>query len=275
MNAALAEAEQLQKARLKAEFGLLRRYGFNTLFQWREDKDMTPEVTEGLKVVLAEEEIKKVYPQDPWPPPPVHKVEYRKAAYLYTLAKFNEATAEELRQQGYAVRFNWILAWEDLQQEAGLNRFESGLFMWRLGAKGCVHNPWHCSWGNPYHPFDGHSGEWGSYSQPGSGPWPAINSSAVLEGAREGIQDYRWVVTLERLAKARAGTPAGDTAQAYLAELRKKITPDATFYFQGVGLGKGSGWGQTWSQKPSAWKGGDYRDARRKMAELIASMGGA
>jgi hypothetical protein len=271
MDAQLAECEKLQKAGLKAEFGLLRRYGFNTLYQWRPDKDMTPELTEGLKVVLAEEEMKKVYPKDVWPMPPVHRIDHRKRAYIYDLARLNETTADESRKQGYDVELNWILAWEDLQQEGGLNRFESGFFMWRLGAKGCVHNPWKCSWGNPYHPFDGHSGEWGSYCMPGSGPWPTLNPSVVLEGAREGIQDYRWLVTLERLVRDKAGTPAAAAAQKHIEELKQKVTPDAKSYFQGVGL-TGSGWGQTWSQKDTAWKGDDYRQERRKLAELIAEM---
>jgi hypothetical protein len=145
--------------------------------------------------------------------------------------------------------------------------------MWRLGAKGCVHNPWRCSWGNPYLPFDGHSGEWGSYCMPGSGPWPTLNQSVVLEGAREGIQDYRWLVTLERLAAEKAGTPASDAAKSYLAELRQRITPDGAYYFQGVGI-RGSGWGQTWSLKDTAWRGAEYGRERKKLAELIAGLVG-
>lgn len=271
MDTQLAECEKLQKDLLKAEFGVLKRYGFNTLYQWRPDKDMTDEVTQGLEVVLAEEEMKKVYPKEVWPPPPAHKVEYRKRAYIYDLDKLNETTAEDLRKQGYEVEFNWINAWEDLQQEAGLNRFESGILLWRLGAKGIVHNPWKCSWGNPYQPFDGHSGEWGSYCQPGSGPWPTLNPSVVLEGAREGIQDYRWLITVQRLIKENAGTSAAIAAQKHLDELKQKIGPDAKAYFQGVGI-RGSGWGQTWSQKDAAWKGTDYRQERQALAALIMQM---
>lgn len=271
MDAQLAECEKLQKDLLKAEFGLLKRYGFNTLYQWRPDKDMTDEVTQGLKVVLAEEEVKKVYPKEVWPPPPAHRVDYRKRAYIYDLDKLNETMAEDLRKQGYDIEFNWINAWEDLQQEAGLNRFESGVLLWRLAAKGIVHNPWKCSWGNPYQPFDGHSGEWGSYCQPGSGPWPTLNPSVVLEGAREGIQDYRWLITAQRLIKERAGTPAAIAAQKHIDELKQKITPDAKAYFQGVGI-RGSGWGQTWSQKDTAWKGDDYRQERQQLAGLIMEL---
>jgi hypothetical protein len=271
MDTQLAEQAKLQKAGLKAEFDLLRRYGFNTLYQWRPDADMTPELTAGLKVVPAEEEMKKIHPQDVWPPPQVHKADHRKRAFIYDLAALNETTAQDFRKQGYEVEFNWINAWEDLQQEGGLNRFESGVFMWRLGAKGIVHNPWKCSWGNPYSPFDGHSGEWGSYCMPASGPWPTLNPSVVLEGAREGLQDYRWLITLERLIKDKAGTPAATAAQKHIEELKQKIAPDAKTYFQGVGL-KGSGWGQTWSQKDTAWKGEDYRQERQKLAALIADL---
>ena len=271
MDAQLAEQAKLQKTGLKAEFDLLRRYGFNTIYQWRPDEDITPELTAGLKVVLAEEDWKRIYPKEVWPPPQVNKVDYRKRAYIYDLAALNETTAQEFRQQGYDLEFNWINAWEDLQQEAGLNRFESGFLLWRLGAKGIVHNPWRCSWGNPYHPFDGHSGEWGSYCVPGSGAWPTLNSTVVLEGAREGIQDYRWLITAERLTKENIGTPAAVAAQTYLNHLKQKISPDAKSYFQGVGH-NGSGWGQTWSQMDTAWKGDDYRLERQKLAALIAEM---
>lgn len=108
---------------------------------------------------------------------------------------------------------------------------------------------------------------------PGSGTWPTLNPAIVLEGAREGIQDYRWLVTLERLAKENAGSPAADAAEKYLMELRQKITPDAAFYFQGVGI-KGSGWGETWSQKDTAWKGVDYLRERKRLAVLIAGLMG-
>ena len=46
-----AEWERLQKAELKAEFGILSRYGFNTIYPWRSDDDLAG-VTAGLEVIL-------------------------------------------------------------------------------------------------------------------------------------------------------------------------------------------------------------------------------
>jgi len=264
MNAMFAEHAKAEKQYIKAEFDLLRKYGFNTLYYYRPNRDeITPEVTAGFTVRNPEEQKATGRP--------VFKVEPRKRVYLYEVRRFNEENVSGQRKGGYDVVLNWISNWEDVSQEAGLQRFESGFLMWRLGAKGCVHNPWRCSWGNPYHPFDGHSGEWGSYCMPGSGPVPTLNSTMILEGAREGIQDYRWLCTLERLIKEKAGTPAAAEGQKVLDGLRTKITPDARDYFQPVG-GRSGGWGQTWSQKPSAWKGADYRDARRGIADAIGKL---
>ena len=57
-----------------------------------------------------------------------------------------------------------------MQQEAGIYRFCSGFFLWRLGAGGCVYDPWRADWGDPYHPFDNHVGEWGSLCVPANQP---------------------------------------------------------------------------------------------------------
>ena len=263
MTALLAEYAKAEKQYVKAEFDLLRKYGFNTVYYYRPDKDeIVPGVTEGFTMRNPEEEKATGGP--------VYKVESRKRTYLYEVRRFNEDAVSEQRKAGYEVVLNWINGWQDLNQEAGFERFESGFLMWRIGAKGCVHNPWRCSWGNPYHPFDGHSGEWGSYCMPGSGPVPTLNSTMILEGAREGIQDYRYLCTLDRLIKEKAGTPAADEAQKALDALRAKIVPDAREYFQPVG--RTGGWGQTWSQKPSAWKGADYAAARRSLAEAIGKL---
>jgi hypothetical protein len=263
MNAQIAEYAKAEKQYVKAEFDLLRKYGFNTVYYFRPDKDeVTPEVTAGFTVRDPEKEKATGGP--------VYRVEDRKRTYLYEVRRFNEESVSDQRKAGYDVELNWILQWEDVNQEAGLERFESGFLMWRLGAKGCVHNPWRCSWGNPYHPFDGHSGEWGSYCMPGSGPVPTLNSTMILEGAREGIQDYRWLVTLERLIKEKADTPAAAEARKALDALRARITPDARDYFQPVG--RTGGWGQTWSLKDTAWRGAAYQSERRTIAGHIAAL---
>ncbi len=164
--------------------------------------------------------------------------------------------------------------WSDVQQEAGIYRFQAGLFFWRLGAKGGIYGPWSLAWRDPYNPCDGHVSEWGDFCTPASSPdQPAFNSTVILEGLREGIADYRYVVMLERLIRHRPSTPAARDAQAYLLKLREQIQPEASHYFQTVGDSQGwGGWDNTWTQKITAWKGKDYDQQRRELVKHISTL---
>ncbi len=168
---------------------------------------------------------------------------------------------------------NDLFFWSDVQQEAGIYRFQAGFFLWRLGAKGGIYGPWSLAWRDPYNPCDGHVGEWGDFCTPASSAQqPAFNSTLILEGLREGITDYRYVAMLERLIKEKPGTPAAQEGQAHLQKLRDQIQPEASHYFQGVGLNKAGGWDNTWTQKDTAWKGQDYDQQRRELVRRISAL---
>jgi hypothetical protein len=164
--------------------------------------------------------------------------------------------------------------WSDVQQEAGIYRFQAGFFLWRLGARGGIYGPWSLAWRDPYNPCDGHVSEWGDFCTPASSAeQPAFNSTLILEGLREGITDYRYVAMLERLIRQKPGTPAARDAQTYLAKLREQIRPEADYYFQAVGDNRGwGGWDNTWTQKETAWKGKDFDRQRRELVKHISAL---
>jgi hypothetical protein len=164
--------------------------------------------------------------------------------------------------------------WNDVQQEAGIYRFQAGFFLWRLGAKGGIYGPWSLAWRDPYNPCDGHVSEWGDFCTPASSPQqPAFNSTLILEGLREGITDYRYLAMLQRLIQQKPGTKAARQSQAYLQKLREQIQPEASHYFQAVGDSQGwGGWDNTWTQKNTAWKGKNYDRQRRELIRHIAAL---
>jgi hypothetical protein len=127
---------------------------------------------------------------------------------------------------------------------------------------------WRDPFGDPYHPFDYHCGEFGDLAAPSSQNWPTMNSTVLLEGIREGILDYRYLITLERLLKENPNHAAAAEAKKFLQTLHDKITPDAKHYVAEVGVH--GGWDNTWHQKDTAWKAPDYQQTRTQLATLIA-----
>jgi hypothetical protein len=164
--------------------------------------------------------------------------------------------------------------WNDVQEEAGIYRFEAGFFLWRLGAQGAMYGPWSLAWRDPYNPTDGHTGEWGDFCVPSSSAdQPDFNSTMIFEGLREGVTDYRYIAMLERLLKEKPDAPAASAAKAYLQGLREQITPEASHYFQAVSDNKKyAGWDNTWTQNADAWKGRDYARHRKELVKHIAAM---
>jgi hypothetical protein len=71
-------------------------------------------------------------------------------------------------------------------------------------------------------------------------------------------------------------------AKACLDKLHESIKGDGAYYFVGVGADSGwqneiepkGGWCNTWHQRDTCWKGKDYADARRHIAEYIAKLQG-
>ncbi|MFB3894541.1 MAG: hypothetical protein ACE15C_21270 [Phycisphaerae bacterium] len=185
--------------------------------------------------------------------------------------KFSETAVGKAKEEGLKAMFGGFL-WSPnmVYQEGGLYRFAAGFLAWRVGADGCVFEPWSSYWGDPYSPFDGHKGENGGFAAPCSANWPESNPTLILEGAREGIKDCRYLCMLQRLVAAKKDTPAGREAQAYLVDLKTRIEPSSRYYFTTTHRT-----GESWAvKKSSGWKGADFLAERKKIVDLIASLSG-
>jgi len=86
------------------------------------------------------------------------------------------------------------------------------------------------------------------------------------EAFREGIDDLRYLTTLETLAERRRGTPASDAALGWLAELRQAITPKPE---ELEPIEKESPILVLWSRKLD---GAAYRRIRREAAKHIIAL---
>jgi len=113
---------------------------------------------------------------------------------------------------------------------AGNNRFERGLYFWRIDAKG-HHNEGYCAFGgDPYNYFDSPWSDYGIIypSRDGSGINPAIPS----EHMREGHDDARYLFHLQSLIKESEGNQndsvvkARESANKLMEKLKKTIDPD-------------------------------------------------
>lgn len=245
--------------RTAAELKLMKRYGLNLVYHRTDLKetsvislDLPPEVTRILPLVEPRENS-KCY------------LAGAKSGGLESL------TADKVASLGKkTILFGPPKGYAACQQESGIYRFCSGLFLWRLGASGCLYDPWRSDWGDPYHPFDNHCGEWGSLCVPASEGWPTLNSSVVLEGIREGILDYRYLITLERLVIEKARHPVAKEAQDYMRKLKERIRPEGTYYF--VLVGQKGGWDGTWHQKDTCWNGKEYAEVREQLANFVARL---
>jgi len=262
-------------SRAAAEFNLMKRYGINLVYERRDPS--AKENRPGTTLSLPDETTKIVPMVDlATVDKPVDKVFLKReggpggALKNTTEAKVKALNAEGKKALIFGVPPSGFAAWSDVQQEAGIYRLCSGFFMWRIGANGCVAEPWMMSLSDLYMPFCGHSGQWGSFCVPASHDWPTLNRALILEGLREGILDSRYLVTLERLIKEQPGSPDATAASQYLDKLKESIKPEAAQYF--VNVNSGGGWDNSWHQKDTAWKGKDYRDARQQIATLIAKL---
>jgi hypothetical protein len=255
------EVYKAEAARTMAEFEMMRHCGLNFVYHRVAMDDAAPM-----------DPLRKILPMVDFADKPIPGKSYV-AGGANALKSLNEKAVDELVKAGnHPVLYGPPVGWAVDEEESGLYRFSAGFFMWRLGASGCFVHEWEEDWGDPYHPFDNHCGEWGSLCVPASRDWPTLNTSVVLEGMREGILDHRYIATLERLVKEKADAPAAVEAKAYLSELRQSIQGDGTYYFANVG--DRGGWNNTWHQTDKCWKGRDYADARRKIAAYIAKLQG-
>jgi hypothetical protein len=136
-------------------------------------------------------------------------------------------------------------------------RMTYGFGLWRMGYSCLI--PWHyqapASGSNPFCDFDGTYGDWCmAYPGPEGIPIPTQRWEAV----REGIDDGRYLYTLEaRIAAAeKAGSAAAAVAagKALLAEIRAAVPVRSTYDQEGP------------------WTGPEYTTFRRRLADGILAL---
>ena len=188
-------------------------------------------------------------------------------AYLRGPEECREAVIEALHQDGMKVYLGVPSEEMYLHETAAVNRLLAGLYPWRVKADGVVFGPFRSNWGNPYEPFDGPSGEPGSFALPSSKHWPEPNPSTQYYAVREGYQDYLCVTTLEDLVKRAGERPAAEEARKFLAELRESLDADL-----GANLRRTGTQGQLDLKETSVWTGAKFDHTRTRMMELIYTL---
>ena len=261
-----AEARQAHAARIDAEFALMKRYGFRKAYMERsyvEKVPLTPEVTHGIDVVrYTQRSAAGVLSKD--------------VTFLPLSGFTAEKIAEVLAAPGRTAllergAMSIMPLWYP-DQEGGTSRFQAGFFLWRSGNRRQMQWGWSRHLGDRYNPFCSEPGLYWGLVAPASHDWPTLNTSVVLEGAREGIVDYRYVATLRRLIAERRGTAAARKAETHLEGLRKRIQPKLGHTVQRVGAPTSGGGYYSFTGTDHAWQGADYRRERRALAELIVAL---
>ncbi len=132
-------------------------------------------------------------------------------------------------------------------------RMTYGFALWRMGYSCLI--PWHyqAPVGNPFCDFDATYGDW-CMAYPGpDGPIPTQR----WEGVREGIDDGRYIYTLEaRIAEAKQKGVSKDAVaagEALLKEIRDAIPVQSTY------------------EQSGPWKGPEYDRYRRRIADAIVA----
>ena len=113
----------------------------------------------------------------------------------------------------------------------------------------CWH--WNCNAGDPYYPLDAREDD---FAWCNATPDGRLISSIYFERLREGLTDYRIMLTLDSLAKEKVNTPAGKDAQ--------KLIDDRLAAFK---LGQ--------RDHDDLFGTADYEQFRSKMLDLIDKLG--
>ena len=147
-------------------------------------------------------------------------------------------------------------------------RLVNGYYLWISPLR--VHVPWmyYSFKGSPFDATDGprlRGGDF-AYAAPDPDDPKRMVPTRHWEAFREGIDDLRYLTTLETLAERQRGTPASDDALAWLAELRQTITPKPA---ELEPIEEESPILVLWSRKLS---GADYRRIRREAAGHIIAL---
>lgn len=119
------------------------------------------------------------------------------------------------------------------------HRFSYGFFLAAVGAEFTYREHFAMAAGNPFNAFDGidHCTSFPYTAMPGPG---GLLPTVMLENCREGIDDYRYIKTLEesiRQAKERSEEAAAAAAEAdeFLRRLLRSIDPDGKYYINEAG----------------------------------------
>jgi hypothetical protein len=96
----------------------------------------------------------------------------------------------------------------------GGNRWTFGTYLYKAarqsGLKFRISWHWNCNAGDPYYALDCREDD---YAWCNATPEGELVPTVHFEQLRDGLDDYRYLLTLERLAKTRGGTPVAETAQ--------------------------------------------------------------
>jgi hypothetical protein len=100
----------------------------------------------------------------------------------------------------------------------GGNRWTFGVYLYKavkqFNLKFRVSWHWNCNAGDPYYALDCREDD---YAWCNATPDGQLIPSIHFEQLREGLDDYRYMVTLARLAKEKAGAPAAKAAEELIA----------------------------------------------------------
>ena len=155
-------------------------------------------------------------------------------------------------------------------------RFWYGFYGFKIGLQG--YNPWHhATWpGTPFNDFD-HFYNGGRFVLPGpDGPLPTL----AYEGAREGIDDMRYIYTLKQAIERAGETGAGGKAKALLAEMRENVPAYRDwalgYAHRGIPTSKmldDPTMRTMWEPlRPPEWPPGKMQEYRRRIANEIAAL---
>ena len=159
---------------------------------------------------------------------------------------------------------------------AAFGRFWYGFYGFKIGLQG--YNPWHhANWpGNPFNDFD-HFYNGGRFVLPGpEGPIPTL----AYEGAREGIDDMRYIYTLKQAIESADDVEETVAAKALLDEIERSVPPYRqwilSYAHRGIPTSKmldDPKMRKMWSPlRPPAWPPQMMHDYRRRIADAVIEL---
>lgn len=267
--------EKLHRQEIAASLAALQNCGFDTVYigDWLKDmakaNEQLDEPLHLLDATTVQRSAKARFASEGKKDRIVYVDKENGKAYLAALNTANDEIIASLRAENLKVYLGLPATWIPIIEDPGVARFLMGVYLWRTGVDGVVVGPVRSSWGDPYNPFDGYGGEPGSLLMPSSRAWPNPNTSCILEEMHEGINDYRYLITLERHIRAAEGRQEAKLAADFLAQLRKEVSGDLSDVVEPTGAA-------TWRIKPQTpWTADRYRRLRRDITTHILSLGKA